>query len=529
MAVPLTDTGGQTRTALLSAGQIMDYVDPSAADSRDALAACLRDVHLRADKPTYRTLDTKTVHDKEPLPGTRLKRVRLTRSTLSEMLAGRKFPSKAFMLTFVEACGVDLETDRRWEEAWDRLAPHYQQVPALGETEKLRQENEELRRRLSEAQRRADAELEQVRAWADARQTAAEDELEELRRQLAEAKGQVGSAEPTAQLFKSLLDAAIGHTTNAEDPLEGEQELSSRFVSVTLPQTIDDLTEGTVTRWLKAEGESVEEDEPLLEVSDGVTGTEILSPAAGILRDIAVGENEAAAVGAQLAVIEEAQPAGQREPIQELRLMLLVVKRSVGPAPAETGFSGECPVIMPQTIDDLTEGTVTRWLKAEGESVEEDEPLLEVSDGVTGTEILSPAAGILRDIAVGENEAAAVGAQLAVIEEAQPAGHEPQARAVVSMTVIRRLANPAPAETGFSGECPVIMPQTIDDLTEGTVTRWLKAEGESVEEDEPLLEVSDGVTGTEILSPAAGILRDIAVGENEAAAVGAQLARDRDQ
>ena len=171
-------------------------------------------------------------------PALGFKRVRLTRSTLSDVLLGRKFPSKAFLLTFVDACGIDLETDRRWEQAWDRLAAQYQQVSATGETEKLRQENEELRRQLSEAQRRADAELEQIRAWAEARQTAAEDELEELRRQLAAAKSQAGTAEPHAQWFKPLLDMAIGHTTSAEGLLEGERKLSgSGFVSVVMPQT----------------------------------------------------------------------------------------------------------------------------------------------------------------------------------------------------------------------------------------------------------------------------------------------------
>ena len=79
-----------------------------------------------------------------------LQRVRLTRSTLSDMLLGRKFPSKAFLLTFVEACGIDLEADRRWEQAWDRLASRYHQVPPLSEEmERLRQENEKLRQGLT--------------------------------------------------------------------------------------------------------------------------------------------------------------------------------------------------------------------------------------------------------------------------------------------------------------------------------------------------------------------------------------------
>src|SRR5260370_15681113 len=77
-------------------------------------------------------------------------------------------------------------------------------------------------------------------------------------------------------------------------------------VAVSMPQLGESVTEGTVTRWLKKEGEHVTVDEPLLEVSTDKVDTEIPSPATGILRGIAVDEDETVAVGAQLAVIEEA-------------------------------------------------------------------------------------------------------------------------------------------------------------------------------------------------------------------------------
>src|SRR5579862_2587962 len=77
-------------------------------------------------------------------------------------------------------------------------------------------------------------------------------------------------------------------------------------VAVNMPQLGESVTEGTVTRWLKKEGEHVTVDEPLLEVSTDKVDTEIPSPATGILRGIAVDEDETVAVGAQLAVIEDA-------------------------------------------------------------------------------------------------------------------------------------------------------------------------------------------------------------------------------
>jgi pyruvate dehydrogenase E2 component (dihydrolipoamide acetyltransferase) len=76
-------------------------------------------------------------------------------------------------------------------------------------------------------------------------------------------------------------------------------------VSVSMPQLGESVTEGTVTRWLKQEGERVEADEPLLEVSTDKVDTEIPSPVSGILRGITVAEDETVAVGAELAIIDE--------------------------------------------------------------------------------------------------------------------------------------------------------------------------------------------------------------------------------
>ena len=85
-------------------------------------------------------------------------------------------------------------------------------------------------------------------------------------------------------------------------------------VSVLMPQLGESVTEGTVTRWLKKEGERVTADEPLLEVSTDKVDTEIPAPASGILRGIVVDEDETVAVGAQLAVIEDSDSAGAQAP-----------------------------------------------------------------------------------------------------------------------------------------------------------------------------------------------------------------------
>ncbi|MBU2670681.1 2-oxoglutarate dehydrogenase, E2 component, dihydrolipoamide succinyltransferase [Actinoplanes bogorensis] len=201
--------------------------------------------------------------------------------------------------------------------------------------------------------------------------------------------------------------------------------------SVTMPRLGESVTEGTVTRWLKQEGERVEADEPLLEVSTDKVDTEIPSPAAGVLTRIVVGEDETADVGSELAVIsgdgEEAAapaPEKQAEPEPEPEPAALDTPSTEkpveeeAPAPqtaAPTGGGEGTAVKMPALGESVTEGTVTRWLKQVGDTIEVDEPLLEVSTDKVDTEIPSPVAGTVLEIKVQEDETADVGADLAII------------------------------------------------------------------------------------------------------------------
>ncbi|MFD8163018.1 biotin/lipoyl-containing protein, partial [Streptomyces malaysiensis] len=197
-------------------------------------------------------------------------------------------------------------------------------------------------------------------------------------------------------------------------------------VSVTLPALGESVTEGTVTRWLKAEGERVEADEPLLEVSTDKVDTEIPAPSAGVLTSIKVAEDETVEVGAELAVIDDGgaapaaapAPAAEPAPAAQPEPAPAPVAEAPAPAPAAAAPAGGAEgtdVVLPALGESVTEGTVTRWLKEVGESVEADEPLLEVSTDKVDTEIPAPTAGTLLEILVGEDETAEVGAKLAVI------------------------------------------------------------------------------------------------------------------
>ena len=189
-------------------------------------------------------------------------------------------------------------------------------------------------------------------------------------------------------------------------------------------------------------------------------------------------------------------------------------------------------VTMPALGESVSEGTVTRWLKSEGDHVNVDEPLLEVSTDKVDTEIPSPVAGTLTKIVVQVDQTVPVGAELAIIADgaAAPAPSAPVAAAPVTPPPTAPVAaapapvTPVAAAPAASGAGTVItMPALGESVSEGTVTRWLKNIGDSVAVDEALLEVSTDKVDTEIPSPVAGTLLAIDVAVDSTVPVGARL------
>ncbi|WP_026819615.1 2-oxoglutarate dehydrogenase, E2 component, dihydrolipoamide succinyltransferase [Arthrobacter castelli] len=227
--------------------------------------------------------------------------------------------------------------------------------------------------------------------------------------------------------------------------------------SVNLPALGESVTEGTVTRWLKQVGDRVEVDEPLLEVSTDKVDTEVPSPVAGVIEEILVAEDETAEVGSPLVKIGEGDggsgasegsgeasdtdsaadstaengaeqqaqkdTAGESTEAAQIPAEAMSADESGSGAESGSGSSqgagqsgGETKdVTLPALGESVTEGTVTRWLKQVGETVEVDEALLEVSTDKVDTEIPSPVAGTLQEIKVSEDETVEVGAVLAVV------------------------------------------------------------------------------------------------------------------
>ena len=224
--------------------------------------------------------------------------------------------------------------------------------------------------------------------------------------------------------------------------------------SVTMPALGESVSEGTVTRWLKNEGDMVAVDEPLLEVSTDKVDTEIPSPVAGILTKIVVGVDQTVAVGAELAVIADSAGASAPAPVAAPAAPVAppVVAAPVAPTPppaapvtAPASSGGGTVITMPALGESVSEGTVTRWLKNVGDSVAVDEALLEVSTDKVDTEIPSPVAGTLLAIDVAVDTTVAVGARLGLIGvsgSAPVAATQPPAAAPVAVAPVA--PTPAP-------------------------------------------------------------------------------------
>ena len=335
--------------------------------------------------------------------------------------------------------------------------------------------------------------------------------------------------------------------------------------NVPLPALGESVTEGTISRWLKAVGDTVEVDEALVEVSTDKVDTEIPSPVAGTVLEILFQEDDTAEVGAVLAVIGEpgeatgGGDAPAAAPAEEAPAAEEAAEEQAAPADPSTqeqapaagggGAAEGTEVTLPALGESVTEGTISRWLKEVGDTVEADEALVEVSTDKVDTEIPSPVAGTLLEIRVQEDDTAEVGSVLAIIgdpnaapaaaeapqqgapaqvEDAQTAAAESEpAAAEEEKTEAAPAAEPgaAPAVSGGAASgTDVTLPALGESVTEGTISRWLKAVGDTVEADEALVEVSTDKVDTEIPSPVAGTLLEIRVQEDEVAEVGAVLA-----
>ena len=217
--------------------------------------------------------------------------------------------------------------------------------------------------------------------------------------------------------------------------------------SVTMPALGESVTEGTVTTWLKQVGDTVELDEPIVEVSTDKVDSEVPSPVAGVLLEILVPEDETVEVGTEIARIGDASEASAA-PAAAPAAAPVEAPAAPAAAPVETAAPAAAPaqgteVRMPALGESVTEGTVTTWLKSVGDAVDADEPLLEVSTDKVDSEVPSPVAGFLAEIRVPEDETVEVGTVVAIISSSAPSA-APVAEAAAPAAPVAPAAPAAP-------------------------------------------------------------------------------------
>jgi pyruvate dehydrogenase E2 component (dihydrolipoamide acetyltransferase) len=182
-------------------------------------------------------------------------------------------------------------------------------------------------------------------------------------------------------------------------------------------------------------------------------------------------------------------------------------------------------VVMPQMGESITEGTITKWLKKPGDAIQRDEPLFEISTDKVDAEIPSPAAGTLKEIKISEGTTVQINTVVCSIDEAGSSSSSAvspkkaeTAAAPAADTVTPAAVDTPPATQGnppaVAGPgTEVLMPQMGESITEGTITKWLKKVGDTVQRDEPIFEISTDKVDAEIPSPVAGTVSEIKVQE----------------
>jgi 2-oxoglutarate dehydrogenase E2 component (dihydrolipoamide succinyltransferase) len=289
---------------------------------------------------------------------------------------------------------------------------------------------------------------------------------------------------------------------------------------VVMPQMGESITEGTLTKWLKQVGDTVARDEPLFEISTDKVDAEIPSPAAGVLREIKVAEGATVSINSVVAILDaEGSAAAPSAPAPAAATPAPAAAAPVAAAPAPAAAApvsaAGTDVLMPQMGESITEGTITKWLKKVGDNVLRDEPIFEISTDKVDAEIPSPAEGVLTEIKAAEGSTVAINTVVAVIGGGSAA-------AAPAATPSAPAAS-APAATGGAAT-EVLMPQMGESITEGTITKWLKKVGDTIQRDEPIFEISTDKVDAEIPSPVAGVLTEIKAAEGTTVAINTVVA-----
>lgn len=211
---------------------------------------------------------------------------------------------------------------------------------------------------------------------------------------------------------------------------------------IRVPALGESVTEATIARWIKKEGEAVSADEPIVELETDKVSVEVPAPVAGVISNVTAGEGDTVEVDGLLGLIDESAKASASEPVQNAAPSADRSADTSGDAEGE-----EIEVRVPASGESVTEADIGEWLKKEGDVVDLDEPIVSLETDKAAMDVSAPAAGTITKIAAAQGDTVEVGALLAVITTG------PGASGTKTNGAAPQVENrPAPREQAASGQ-----------------------------------------------------------------------------
>jgi 2-oxoglutarate decarboxylase len=168
-------------------------------------------------------------------------------------------------------------------------------------------------------------------------------------------------------------------------------------------------------------------------------------------------------------------------------------------------------VVMPPMGDSVSEGSILEWHKQEGESVSEDETLVEISTDKVDAEVPAPVSGTVVKIHAAEGDTVGVGSVLAEIDPTNGAGPA--------------IAADEPEASDEAAVIEIEMPAMGESVSEGTILEWAKQPGDAVAADETIVEISTDKVDAEVPAPASGTITELLADAGDTVTVGQVIAR----
>src|SRR3954449_3173263 len=174
-------------------------------------------------------------------------------------------------------------------------------------------------------------------------------------------------------------------------------------------------------------------------------------------------------------------------------------------------------VVMPPMGDSVSEGSILEWHKQEGDEISEDETLVEISTDKVDAEVPAPGSGTVVKIHAAEGDMVGVGSVLAEIAPTNGSGP--------AISADEPEADPSDDAPGEATVIEIEMPAMGESVSEGTILDWAKQPGDSVAEDETIVEISTDKVDAEVPAPASGTLTEVLADAGDTVTVGQVIAR----